>query len=274
MSIVKIKHELCKKDSLCIAECPNMLLSYDQQSGYPKMDETRLSDCIDCGHCVAVCPTSALSLSSSVHENIVEIKDNLKISLNQVEQLLKSRRSIRNYLNKPVEKEKLEKLIDIARYAPTGMNSQMVQYVVVSTPEKVKEVAAGVIEFMRAVIKFDAESAGRYNLSKLVEIWDSGCDIILRGAPALIVAHTPKEYGLATIDCTLALSTLDIASQPLGLGCCWAGFFMIAISKSPDLMKLLGIPDTNICGGGLMVGYPKHKFRNIPGRKTAVVNWI
>ena len=56
-------------------------------------------------------------------------------------QFLRSRRSIRLFKDKPVEKEKIQGLIEIARYAPTAGNSQLVEWLVFSDRNTVKEFA-------------------------------------------------------------------------------------------------------------------------------------
>jgi nitroreductase len=66
----------------------------------------------------------------------------LFISEEQAVQFLRSRRSIRAFIkDRPVEKETIKKLIEIARYAPTGGNSQMVEWTVFTDKAKMKELS-------------------------------------------------------------------------------------------------------------------------------------
>ena len=151
----------------------------------------------------------------------------LALTSEQAEYFLRSRRSIRTYQDKPIEREKLEKLISIARYAPTGGNSQQIKWLVVNERKDVKKMAGLVVDLFRYMIEKKHPLAEQYRLYKTVTAWESGIDGITRGAPALIVACAPKDYGLAQVDCASALSYLDLAAPTLGLGSCLAGFLWL-----------------------------------------------
>ncbi len=191
----------------------------------------------------------------------------------QTEQFLRSRRSVRLYRDKAVEPEKLARLIELARYAPTGSNSQQVKWLVVGSRENVKKISGMVIDFMRHMVESKQPIATSYRLDKLVEAWDAGYDIISRGAPSLVFAYAPKSYGVAQVDCTSALAYLDLAAPSLGLGCCWAGFIMMATGYYPPLQEELALPEGYAPFGVMMVGYPKYKYHRMPARKEAEVVW-
>ena len=63
--------------------------------------------CIDCGHCVAICPTGAMHQRSMGPEDCEEIDIHLILKWDRVRQFLRSRRAIRGYINKPIEKDKI-----------------------------------------------------------------------------------------------------------------------------------------------------------------------
>jgi Fe-S-cluster-containing hydrogenase component 2 len=123
MKFLTIDPEKCAHDGICAAECPTKLIMMNNKM--PEAIEGAETRCVKCGHCIAVCPHGALSVAGIDNNECLPIKNELSVSVEQVEQLIKSRRSIRNYQNKKVERETLAKLIDIARYAPTGGNSQL-----------------------------------------------------------------------------------------------------------------------------------------------------
>jgi len=273
MSFLSVDPGKCVHDGVCVAECPLNLIEIDTISLLPKASNGAEERCVKCGHCIAVCPHEAISVDGIKVKDCFPLKIGMQPSIDQVDQLIKSRRSIRNYMDMKIEHEKISKLIDIARYAPTGGNNQKVQWLVINSRDEVKKIAIATIEFMRGLIKQNHPLAEKYNLDSLVKRFDSGADGIFRGAPALIVAYAPKEYGLATVDCTIALSYLDIAASSFGLGCCWAGFFMIASTQSASVIKILDLPEGNICVGGLMIGYPKYNYHRIPPRKDAQIIW-
>ncbi len=61
MPAIIVDKEKCKKDKLCVMECPMKIISVDD-NGIPQTLNTAGSICIECGHCVAICPHGALSL--------------------------------------------------------------------------------------------------------------------------------------------------------------------------------------------------------------------
>lgn len=82
--------------------------------------------CIDCGHCVAICPTGALHQRAMGPEDCEPIDIHL-VSRWQIKQFLITRRAIRGHVNKPAEKEKILELLDVARYAPNEANRQVLR---------------------------------------------------------------------------------------------------------------------------------------------------
>jgi nitroreductase len=168
----------------------------------------------------------------------------------------------------------LAKLIDIAHYAPTGTNSQLVKWIAINSREKVMEFTGEVVEVFRKMVAENNPVVARFGIPRLIAAWDGGSDIITRGAPGLVFAYTPDAYGLGRIDCTSALSYFDLAAPTLGLGTCWAGFIMLTIAQHPQLQNLVGIPEGHACHGVMMVGYPKYKYRRLPVRNKAEISWI
>jgi nitroreductase len=75
------------------------------------------------------------------------------------------------------------------------------------------------------------------------------------------------------VDSTIALTFLDLAAPTVGLGACWAGFFMMAAAQSPQLQELLALPEGHACCGALMIGYPKYAYHRLPTRKEPAISW-
>ncbi|MBU4534303.1 MAG: nitroreductase family protein [Euryarchaeota archaeon] len=69
---------------------------------------------------------------------------------------MRNHRSIRNYKNKLVSPDIIEEVVDIVRYAPTGMNTQPVKWVILESPEKVKELSRICIDWMKKEVESDS----------------------------------------------------------------------------------------------------------------------
>lgn len=273
MELIKVNQELCLHDGICARECPLELISMNESSKLPEYVNGVEARCIKCGHCVAICSQGALSIEGIRAEDCAIVEGGSHPSDLQVEHLIKVRRSVRNFKNKSIDHEILLKLFGIACYAPTGGNSQQVQWLVYDNPEAVNKLASKVIDFFRDISNSGHPLSERYNITSLIKRWEKGKDVIFQGAPALVLVHSPKKYGLSTVDNTIALSYFDLAASNLGLGTCWAGFFMVAASQSPEVIKYLDLPEGNMCTGALMIGYPKSKYVRIPVRKDPQVIW-
>jgi len=127
MALISVDSETCIKDGLCQKACPEYLIELNKGE-FPKPVSHIETDCLRCGHCVAVCPTDSLIHDDIPQEECVEGKKDLEIQEDEVIQFIKSRRSIRNFRNKPVSKLDIKKVLEIARFAPTGHNDQDVRW--------------------------------------------------------------------------------------------------------------------------------------------------
>jgi nitroreductase len=229
--------------------------------------------CLVCGHCVAVCPHHALDHSQIPGEGCVPIKKEYELNEEQAVQFLRSRRSIRLYKDTPVEKDKIRGLIEIARYAPTSGNQQLVEWTVFTDKKQIKEIAGFTVDWMRKVLEGDPEPALNPYLPRLLAAWDEGHDLVLREAPALLVTSAPEEALNGLVDLTLSLSYLELAALTMGLGTCWAGMVYRALLHWPPLKEAIQLPEGHTIFYPMMLGYPQVKYHRLPERKPPKITW-
>ena len=270
---VTIDQEKCSKDLKCVDECPVKIFNFSKEKKEVFTIENPETICIKCGHCVAVCPEDAISLADFSQSQFIPNDKQDLLNRENIEYILRSRRSIRSYKKQEVEKEKLEKLLDLSSAAPTGHNSRSVNWTVFYDKNKLKKLKDMVIDWMKYVDKENPETSELLSLKKIIEGNEAGFDGIFREAPHLIVAHASKFAPTAAIDCATAVSYLEIAAPSFGLGTCWAGFFNIAASMWPPLKKEIGLPKGHKCFSSVMIGMPKHSYSKIIKRKTGEIFW-
>lgn len=145
---------------------------------------------------------------------------------------IQTRRSIRSYLNQPVEEEKLTQVLEAGRLAPSANNRQEWRFVVVQDGdkrEKLAEAACGQ--------RFVAE------------------------APAVIACCSVESKHVLTcghpayaIDVAIAIDHMTLAATALGLGTCWIGAFY-----EDRVREILNIPDSVRVVELLTLGYPGEK---------------
>ncbi len=271
MGLLIIDQDKCKKDGICAGECPMAIIKLSDGDGFPVMITAGDEICNDCGHCVAVCPHGALAHTRIAVERSPLIQKELRIGEEQAIQFLRERRSVRFFKKQPVEKEKLQKLIEIASYAPSGGNLQMVEWLVISDPAKIKEISSLTVEWMRKVLKSGVPVAPYF--PRIVSAWEMGYNSVLWSAPALVVASAPKAAPTGMIDVTLALSYFDLAAQKAGLGTCWAGLLAGSLQASSTVREAVQLPEGNPYFYPMMVGYPKVKYTRLPARKVPKITW-
>lgn len=271
--MINIDLDRCKRDRICAAECPMMLIGFKDRDAYPAAVLGAEELCIKCGHCVSVCPYEAISLADLEPGDCETVlKDSLPSQI-QVEAFLKSRRSIRRFKPQPVDLQTLTHLIDIARFAPTGHNSQTVHWLVIKDPVKVQDLAGLTVEWMKYMIDKIPEVAASMHMDEIVAVWDKGVDRICRNAPHIIMAHGPSSIGTTAVSCSIALTYLELAAYSLGLGACWAGYLGSAAASFPPLTQMLKLPEGHKVYGAMMIGYPRYSYHRIPPRVPARVTW-
>jgi len=291
---ITIDTALCKKDGLCAMTCPVAVIQQPEKATIPTIATDHLGSCFGCGHCVSICPQGAISHSNYLEGKLTPIQSDRVPSYDQVLELLRSRRSKRAYRKKAVEKEVIEKVLEAARFAPSGHNAQSTEYIVIQDEEIIHEVgkltAAGLkklaVPFKNAIGRlmmrqivgprgaaYLGELAPEFD--KLASLYRAGTDIILHGPPVLLLFCADSVGGtFASTNANIALHNAALAAEALGLGCFYTGFVVIVSERNDSIAKLVGLPETHKIYGALAMGYPQIKFRKWPERNPAKVTWI
>ena len=256
-----------------MAVCPIKIIKMDEAGRLPAMINRGDKICIRCGHCFTVCPHRAISIQHMRAENHHPLRHDWRISPDKVEHFLKGRRSIRNYKNEAVDREKLKKIIDTACCAPSGINRQPVRWEIIYYKERVRRLAEAVVSWMRVQLEADSPIAKTVRMKRIVAAWDNHNDWICRGAPHIIIAYAPKSDISAAQDCTIALTYFELAAAAAHLGTCWAGYVAMAVNMSPDVRRFVYLSSRMRCFGAMMVGYPRFSYHRIPIRNKPHIIW-
>ena len=148
--------------------------------------------------------------------------------------VIKTRNSIRKYIDKPVAPEKIEQIMTAAQLAPSWKNGQCWKFVLVTDPEQKKSL-------IRCTSVFNQSWMGtEYAI------------IVACADPARSGFRNDQHYYL--VDAAIAMEHLILAATELGLGTCWIGGFEEAKAK-----KVLAIPDNYRVVAMTALGYPAEK---------------
>lgn len=272
MPLFTIDPDKCNGDGLCAAECPAGCIEI-APGGLPAPHERKQAYCLNCGHCVAVCPTDAITLER-LPRPAVRKDRSLEISREQAEQFLKWRRSVRFFKDEPVDEKVLAEILGVTEYAPSGHNARPTRWTVAGSRAKVAELGAAVVDWMRREVEKDGPLVGRLHLPGIVRAWDNGLDLVCRNAPALAVAYGPRAGVTPAEDAVIAVTYLDLAANAVGLGGCWCGYLMAAARHDEEIRSILGVPEDAAVYGALMLGKPARRFRSIPPRPEPDIQWL
>ena len=290
----KINPETCEKCGLCAEVCPNQIMEWVPEKE-PEFRTDRISLCIQCGHCMAVCPTQSITAGGLSYG-----KDFFDLPMGGLGErdffsFLSSRRSVRNFQDKPVPRELLQRVIDAVTLAPMGFPPHKVEVTVVQNRATIKKALPHLMKLYGDLNKWMKNPLARFLMRKkmnpetfntiqnhvlpamekgLPEMKEKGRDIFTRGAPALILFHAPRGSENHTEDSHIAIAYGLLAAHALGLGASAIGLIPPAVERNKDLRRLFQIPEDNEVLASMIVGYPKITFRRGIQRKLAEVIWI
>lgn len=272
MDIIQINIETCNQCGICAQECPGFLIDFNANE-FPRPLAKTEKECIRCGHCVVVCPTGSLTHRDIPVEQCILIEKDRIVTGAQCEQLLKSRRSIRAFQKKAVQRETIARLVEIARYAPTGHNDQEVEWMVLDSREELERIERLGTDWIRWNMETQTPLSALFDLQEMLARQEKTQKMFLRGAPALVLTHANANSPMGVIDSSTALGYLDLAANSFGLGTCWAGLVYFMANTFPPVRAAIALPEGHATVGCAMLGYNKFQYQRIPTRKQPPIIW-
>ncbi|MBR3113620.1 MAG: nitroreductase family protein [Methanobrevibacter sp.] len=227
------------------------------------------SNCFECGHCMAICKSGAITLKSyeGKEDRIVDYNPReLPLEYDDLLQFLKQRRSMRWFKNKKIDKETFEKLFEGAYYSPSAQNEQDVEFVVLD--EKLDEF----MELVYDIIKvqedefFRIKEFGEYLRDNSTKDFHP---LLWEGKQLILTFSTDKTSAV------IASTRLELLAYSLGLG----GFYSLFILKADEidhdrLMEFFqDIDKDKHMYSTFIIGYPKKRFRRTIPHKDIKVNY-
>ena len=292
-----IDRETCTGCGECIKVCPHETISLVDGKASITGDQS-----LTCDHCRAACTSGSITVKgideslSSFQSFEAETKwlPYGKFDIKNLVNLMQSRRSCRNYKNKPVEMALLEDLVKIGITAPSGSNCQMWSFNILKDRNSVEAFGKRVKKFfedinrmaekgwLRVLLKIlgKPELSNYYlnyyeRMKEGLDDWDkNGKDRLFHGAPAAILVASREDASCPAEDALLASQNILLAAHAMGLGACLVGFAVTAMKKDRKICDAIGLPKDETVYAVIAVGYPAEKYKKVTGRKPAPVRII
>lgn len=286
MKIQRIK-DRCNGCMLCVKDCVSG--AWRDVNGEPYMAAPEL--CNRCGHCVAVCPQSAVYHEAMDYKQVERINKEL-VRPEVYSHIALGRRSVRRFRNEMVDNAVIEDIIGLASHSPTASNKQNVAYTVIKSRIVMDEITEKVFGFSKALYLKTRKGPGKaiYSILKrmnpdgvsryidpmdyYIAEADKGRDYILHGAPVLIMIHGPKKGSFVNENCNIAATNIMNYAHSLGLGTCYIGFLTLALGYFKSLRTLTSVPKGRKVYACLVMGYPAVRHAFTASRKQPHVQWI
>lgn len=263
----KVDEALCTSCGRCLQDCGLGLL----EGLPPRMGAE--AQCLRCQHCLAVCPTGAVSLEGRNPEDSLPLTEGSFPALEPMIHLVRGRRSIRQYEARDVDPGLIQRLLGALAHAPTGVNAQALTFTTVerrATLDRIREqVLSGLVRCAQ-----EGRLPPRYAfLRAAAEAFATdGSDRIFRGAPHLLLVSAPVEAPTAQVDVIIALATFEFLAASAGLGTLWCGVLKTALELAPELKPLLELPGEGVHYYPMLFGYPAvHYARSVQREDAAVI---
>jgi nitroreductase len=161
--------------------------------------------------------------------------------MENIMEIIKKRKSIRAYKDKPLPRDVVNSILEAARYAPTARNLQELEYKVITSKALIKKLSDGIAAaIQKEGMPLKGPPGGRRN--------------IFHDAPLLIIIAAPKENRFSESDAALAVQNIMLYATSIDLGSCFIGMAKL-LEKDKKLLKALHISDDMNIAAAVICGY-------------------
>ena len=253
--IIEISREKCIGCGLCAKDCPASAIKVVGGKA------VFYGGCIECGHCYAVCPKEAIGMCGYDDSDCGEVTSMEEIDTATLLNAMKSRRTIRQYKDIPVEQEKIDKILEAGRYAPTGKNAQTTAFTVLGSMQD--DIEKGCVKLFRGGVE-----VGKL-FSQTLRNNEIDDNFFFKKAPLVIVVS-----GKDGVSASLASAYMELCANSMGLAVLYSGFFVACTIINPLIKNKLRLPRGHRVITCMIIGYPDVEYRRIPPRKPLDVKYL
>jgi nitroreductase/NAD-dependent dihydropyrimidine dehydrogenase PreA subunit len=267
--MIVIDPNKCVKCGLCREDCVAEIIR-QEDGAYPSVAPADEASCLNCQHCLAICPAGAVSCNGVGPGSCQPI--GALPEYGAVPNLLRARRSIRRFKSESLDPATLAKLAAALSWSPTGCNDHRLRFVVVEDKAALDSFRAEIEQWVRHSLLLRSAGKLHHRLGGVFDAVLAGQDVFFRGAPHIIVAAAPKDSPCAAADPWIALSQFEILAATLGVGTCWDGLAEILFKLNAKLRARLDLPSGYKIGAVLMFGLPAVRYARATNPPPSVIS--
>ena len=248
--VIRIDGTLCIGCGLCADDCirESILLV----EGKAVVGD---GECNNCGHCGAICPVGAVAYADG--EDVPQPAGRMPAE-EDVEWMMKHRRSVRHFLPEPVPQEDIEKILDLGRYAPTARNAQNVSFRILTE-------SIGPLEtFLDEKLLQLQQASGEAPQGERIRD-----GYIFRGAPCavLVCSKTPANA-------LISAAYMELYAASMGYGGVYVGRLITALRQIPELREKIGLSAEDEPVTCFAFGRPAVRYQRVPRREPADIRYL
>lgn len=279
---ISLDTQKCTSCGLCVSVCKDFSLVMENQK--VKISDNPLFGCVGCGHCMAICPTGAVEINGRMLSpgQLFDLPPRESAAdFSQLTALLQRRRSIREFMDKEVENELVEKIIEAAQTAPMGVPPSDVNILVIRGRANIRAFSKDFCDYLNGMKWFVSD----WFLAMMRPFWGKANNDMFRNflKPVFNVFTSKMKQGIDLVnydaplamyfygspytdpaDPIIAATYAMIAAESLGLGTCMLGTVHPLIQNGKSARKFRqshGIKYPSREGLFVIFGYPAVKYR-------------
>ncbi|MFQ8707069.1 MAG: nitroreductase family protein [Thomasclavelia sp.] len=252
---VKIDTDKCIGCGLCTRVCVAHNIEVKN-----KKANILLDNCLTCGQCTAVCPKKAVLITGYKTQQI-EKSDKISLNPNEILNVIRFRRTIRQFKNKDISKKVIEQILEAGRLTHTAKNKQDVSFIVLDKEkDKIEQIAIKLLKKIKPLVNLFSPMARNNKVNN---------HFLFFNAPIVIVVLADEK-----INGILAAQNMEFVAEAYGLGILFSGFFTSAANISFRIKRELKIPKGKKIAATLVMGYPDVRFLRSVQREEVNVKYM
>jgi nitroreductase/NAD-dependent dihydropyrimidine dehydrogenase PreA subunit len=237
-----MREDRCNLCGICVSDCPSHIIEQDTNK-FPFVSAEKEENCLECQHCLAICPTAAISVFGLNPNDSLPVSADVWPQFEQMTHLVRGRRSVRRYCDQNVDSALIDRLLAAVANAPTGVNNCSLSFTVIDDKDKLHCLREEVMQALVEASKAGCIPARFAYIEQAISAYvEHGIDVVFRGAPHVLIVSAPPQSPCATEDVPIALSYFELLAQSAGLGTVWCGLLKLAFESAPKLKSLVDLP--------------------------------